>query len=49
MSNKLLKATAIATGKKVEVYKLTSGEWCDYSDCKTTYTDFELQFNQNNY
>ena len=42
--SKVVKATVKATGKQVEVYKLRSGGWCDYSDCKTVYKDEELKF-----
>lgn len=42
--NGIYKAVVIATGVEIEVYRLKSGKWCDYSDCKTEYSDNELRF-----
>lgn len=42
--NQLIIVTVKATGKKIQVYKLKSGGYCDYEDCKTTYLENELKF-----
>ena len=42
--NPLVKAKVKKTGIIVEVYKLDSGGWCDFSDCTTTYTKEKLDF-----
>lgn len=40
------KAIVISTNRQVVVYRLKnqSGKWCDYSDCKTVYSENELKF-----
>jgi hypothetical protein len=38
------KAKVKSTGEVIEVYKLANGNYCDYSDCKTTYKVNELEF-----
>jgi len=38
------KAKVKSNGKQIEVYQLKNGDWCDYSDCKTTYKSSELEF-----
>lgn len=38
------KAKIKSTGVVIEVYKLVNGNWCNYSDCKTQYSESELQF-----
>jgi len=42
--SKLKTATVKATGKKIQVYKLNRGTWCDYADCTTEYTNDQLIF-----
>lgn len=37
MNNPLRKAIIVATGNEIQVYKLSNGSWCDYSDCATEY------------
>jgi len=45
MAQETKKATIVANGKKVEVYKSSiRGTWIDFSDCKTEYKDNELKF-----
>ena len=41
--SKLMKATVISTGKEVEVYRLMRGGYCDFSDCKTEYSETEVK------
>jgi hypothetical protein len=38
------KARVKSTGKTIEVYPLSNGDWADYADCKTTYKYSELEF-----
>lgn len=46
--NKIYSATVKATGEKIEVYVLRQPYpskdyvWCNYKDCKTVYTNTEL-------
>ncbi len=43
--NELLNATVKKTGNYVEVYRqFTTGNFVDYKDCKTIYTEKELIF-----
>lgn len=37
------KAIVLATNKEITVYRLNSGLWCNYEDCRTTYADSELK------
>lgn len=38
------KAKIKRTGNIIIVYLLKRGTWCDYSDCKTEYSENELEF-----
>ena len=45
--NELKKATVVADGREIEVYKHKStGNWLDFADCRTMYTDKELKFHK---
>lgn len=44
MAQQTRKAKVISTGQEIEVYKLTSGEWCNAKDCTTKYQLHELKF-----
>lgn len=46
MSRPIYNATVKATGQKVQVYKLDSGGYCNFSDCTTTYKKEELLINK---
>ena len=41
---KTMKATVIATGEVVTVYRLNKGGYCNYADCATNYREDELKF-----
>lgn len=40
-------AVVKSTGLRVNVYRLKSGDWCNYDDCKTIYKENELSFIRN--
>lgn len=44
MSNQLKEAIVVGTTKAIKVYKLKSGMWCDFADCRTTYREDQLKF-----
>ncbi len=44
MKNPVLKAKLRSNGRIVEVYRLQSGGWCDFSDCTTKYHESQLEF-----
>jgi len=42
-SNPLYNATTVKDGRSVQVYKLGSGNWCDFSNCTTQYKPDEVK------
>lgn len=43
MSNESRKARLLSTGAIISVYKLKSGGWCNWDNCKTVYSENEIQ------